>query len=231
MSKYFLILVLSALLFLSGCSLFGGNDKDAYKKSRISGNLEAPPALVIPETDSNFKVPDVVRASEVEDATGRREPGVAAVSGVVPEYETVGLERDGQLRWLHVKAMPEQLWQPLVDFWQQREIKLEETDRALGIMRTEWIETVRAENRGKISSLFSKALGTIAGAELKEQYRIRIERVEDGSNIYLTHQATEKVFEETTTGESGAARWQMRPADPEAEAEMLVRIQQYIAKL
>ena len=231
MLKYFLILVLSALLFLSGCSLFGGNDKDAYKKSRVSGNLEAPPALIIPETDSNYKVPDVVRASEVEDATGRRGPGVATASGVVPEYESVGLERDGQLRWLHVKAMPEQLWQPLVDFWQQREVKLEETDRALGIMRTEWVESVRAENRGKLSALLSKAIGTIAGAELKEQYKLRLERADDGSNIFLTYQATEKVFEETTTGESGAARWQMRPANPEAEAEMLTRIQQYIAKL
>ena len=229
MSKHFLTLVLSVLLFLSGCSIFGGNDKDAYKKSRTSGNLEAPPELVIPETDSNYQVPDVVRASEVGD--GSRAASVATASGVVPEYESVKLERDGQLRWLHVNAMPEQIWQPLVNFWRQQEVKLEETDRALGIMRTEWIKSVRAENRSKISALFSKALGTIAGAELKEQYKIRVERVEDGSNIYLTYQATEKVFEETVTGESGAARWQMRPADPEAEAEMLTRIQQYIAKL
>ncbi|HID83183.1 MAG TPA: outer membrane protein assembly factor BamC [Chromatiales bacterium] len=229
MSKYFLILVLSILLFLSGCSIFGGNQKDAYKKSRATGNLEAPPELVIPETDTNYKVPDVVRASEV--GNGSRTAGVATASGVVPEYESVTLERDGQLRWLHVKAAPEQIWQPLVNFWQQQEVKLEETDRALGIMRTEWIKSVRAENRGKISALFSKALGSIAGAELKEQYKIRVERVEDGSNIYLTYQATEKVFEETLSGESGPAHWQMRPADPEAEAEMLVRIQQYIAKL
>lgn len=229
MSKYFLIIVFSVPLFLSGCSLFGGNDKDAYKKSRLSGNLEAPPELVIPETDSNYKVPDVVRASEVGD--GSKTAGVVAASGVVPEYESVQLERDGQLRWLHVKAVPEQIWQPLVDFWQQQEVKLEETDRALGIMRTEWVESVIAKNRGKISSLFSKALGTIAGAELKEQYKIRVERVEDGSNVYLTYQSTEKVFEETIAGDSGASHWQMRPANPEAEAEMLVRIQQYIAKL
>jgi|GEM_PF-2697797 len=232
MSRYtsFLILLV-ALMLVSSCSLFRGNDKDAYKKSRASGNLEAPPELVIPETDSNYKVPDVVRASEVGDGSGNRGAAVASASGVVPEYESVKLERDGQLRWLHVKAAPEQIWQPLVDFWQQREVKLEETDRALGIMRTEWIESVRAENRGKISKIFSKALGTIAGAEFKEQYRIRVERVEGGSNVYLTYHATEKVFEEMTTGESGPARWQASPANPEAEAEMLTRIQQYIVKL
>ncbi len=167
----------------------------------------------------------------MSDGPNRKRAGAATAGGVRPEYETVKLQRDGQLAWLHVKASPEQLWEPLKKFWLQQDIKLAETNKALGIMRTEWIKSVAAENRGKVGRFLSKALGTIAGAELKEQYKLRLERVEDGTNIFVTYQATEKVFEENLTGETGPARWQMRSANPEAEAEMLTRIQQYIAKL
>ena len=230
-TRIYFILSLGLLLIISGCSWFSGKDKSDYRKSRTSKALEAPPELVIPPADSSYTVSEVVRASEIEgDSTSSKKPAVS-VTSVVPEYENVTIEKEGQTRWLSAKASPEQLWQPLLDFWQDQDVKLEEINRELGVMQTEWKSYVKDEARGKISSFFSKALSNVGAGDLREQYRLRIERDEDGSNIYLTYQAREKVFEELPSGEAGPARWQLRTSDPEAEALMLKRIQQYIAKL
>lgn len=225
------ILSLSLLLLLSGCTLFSGKDKGDYKNSRGSKALEAPPELVIPPADSSYTVSEVVRASEIDASPDGSNAVARNVAGVVPDYENVTVQKEGQRRWLHVKALPEQLWQPLLDFWRDQEIDLKETNQELGVMQTAWKSSVIDEERGRVSKFFSKALGTFGAGDLREQYRLRIEREDDSSNIYLTYQALEKKFEELPSGEIGPARWQPRPPDPEAEALMLKRIQQYIAKL
>jgi len=224
------IIVVLCSLFLSGCSIFGGQSKDAYKDSRSSKSLEAPPELVIPQADSSYKVPDVVRASEIGNSTGDKSTPFQA-AGVIPEYENVTLEREGQKRWLHIKALPAQLWQPLLDFWRDQEFKMEEVNRELGIMQTAWTGRSLDETRGRAASLFSKAFSSIGGGDIREQYRVRLERDEDSSNLYLTYQSQEKTFDVEETGESGPARWQVRTGDTEAEAVMLKRIQKYLAQL
>lgn len=231
LNRFRLIVSLCLLLAISGCSLFSGKDKDAYRNSKSSKALEAPPELVIPPADSSYKVPEVVRASEIGAASAGTTSTTSTTAGVVPEYDNVSLEREGQSRWLHVKVSPEQVWQPLLDFWRDQDIKLEEVNRELGVMQTAWTAKVIDEMRGKVSTFFTKALSSAGGGDLKEQYKLRIEREAEGSNIYLSYQAMEKTFEELPSGESGASRWQVRPADPEPEAIMLKRIQQYLAKL
>lgn len=221
-----LIIGLSGILLLSGCS-FLSKDKDAYKRGETSKALEAPPELVIPPADSSYKVPEAVRASEI-GKTGVN--STANTASVIPEFESITLERNDQVRWLHARVSPEQLWQPLLNFWRDEDLKLEEVNRDLGFMLTAWNSRIIDEERGKVSKFFSNMLSTAGAGDIREQYRLRIERDGDGSNIYLSYEASERVFEELPSGEAGASRWQPRKNDPEAEALMLKRIQLYLVK-
>jgi outer membrane protein assembly factor BamC len=221
------------VLWLTGCSYFGG--KEDYQKASSSRRLEAPPELVIPQTGDTYNIPEVVRASEVNAGQTAGSGAVApqtpvmVSSGVLPEYGNSVIESNDQSRWLKIKASPEALWEPLETFWSDQEIKLDKNDKALGVMKTEWIDESLEVEQGQISSFFRKSLGRIGGADIKARYNIRLERSEEGSRIFLTREATEKVFEEGFSGEPEGARWNKSAPNPEAEAEMLTRIQQYLA--
>jgi outer membrane protein assembly factor BamC len=150
---------------------------------------------------------------------------VAAAAGTVVAAASLGdvrIERSGSQRWLVVKRPADQLWQPVVDFWQENGFLLSLDQQALGIMETDW-----AENRAKlpqdiIRSTIGKVFDSLYSTGERDRFRTRLERAADGSTeIYISHRGMIEVY---SSERKDQTMWQPRPADPELETEFLRRL-------
>lgn len=192
-----------------------------YKKSRQTGPLEVPPDLSSSRIGGAQVVPQggVASYSEYEkENTGSRP------SGVLPVQDDIEVIRDGDKRWLVVRATPEQLWSKLREFWLDLGFLLTIENPQIGIMETDWKEN-RADIPDDIIRDFLKSvLDTAYSAPTRDSFRLRIEESDkpDQTEVFVTHRGVlEKVSEETIV-------WETRPAEPELEAEILRRIIVYL---
>ncbi len=219
-------LVFVALGTLAGCSAFRGADNDAYLKSKALPPLQAPPTIALPERDPNYRIPQA--------ATPAAKPSTAAVAAPVvrpaeavpaAKAEPVSIQTEGALRWLSVPQPPERIWAPLKAFWADQGVKLAEDRPEVGVMRTEWINENPKLTAAELQRLVAEG-GDAKEAVLRHQYRVRVERTAQGSNVFLTYQGARLV-----KGEDGKPRWQMEAAKPELETVMLNRLQQRLSRL
>ena len=130
------------------------------------------------------------------------------------------VERAGSQRWLTSPASPEELWPKVREFWTENGFPLETDKPELGIMETTW-----AENRAKLpQDFFRRTLGRLVenlyDSGERDRYRTRMERVQGGTEIYISHRG----MAEVAAGNNDTTRWQSRSADTELEAEMLTRL-------
>jgi outer membrane protein assembly factor BamC len=207
-----------AVLALSGCSVLQ-DDKVDYKTAKKGSSLEVPPDLTQLQSDSRYQAPGAsVRASEFQGSTAAAAstPTAASVAG------DVRIERQGAQRWLVVKRAPQDLWDPVRDFWQDNGFLLETDNKALGIMETDW-----AENRAKLPQDFIReSLGKLfeslySTGEL-DKFRTRMERNDKGeTEIYVSHRGMIEVY---TSSAQEQTRWQPRDTDAELENEFLRRL-------
>jgi outer membrane protein assembly factor BamC len=134
----------------------------------------------------------------------------------------VRVERAGQERWLVVNRSPEQLWEPIREFWQESGFLINVDQPSIGIIETDW-----AENRAKIPQDFirrtiGKALDVFYSTAERDKFRTRLERVPSGgTEIYVSHRGMIEVYSNTAKDQT---MWQPRPAEPELEAEFLRRL-------
>jgi outer membrane protein assembly factor BamC len=116
------------------------------------------------------------------------------------------------------------LWPAIREFWQDTGFLIDKELPDIGIMETDW-----AENRAKIpESTLRKLIGKVIDQAYsypeRDKFRTRLERGEEPgtTEIYISHRGAYQVV----VGEHGSeqVKWQMRPTDPELEAEMLSRL-------
>lgn len=212
-------------LALTGCGTFGGTgDGPRYEASRQVDSLALPPDLIAPGMERAFRIPDVpgerISARELEQDPRRAMPMTAEGVAILPDSPEVQIRRDGQLRWLHVEATPEALWPRLRDFWREQNLTLARDEPAVGVMETEWAENRAGIPLGATRGLLARALGTVYDAGTRDQYRLRVERSNGGTEIFVSHRGA---FERGDA-EGQAARWFVGDPDPELEAEMLNRL-------
>lgn len=202
-------------------------------------NLELPPDLTATGTNDTYRIPDApgerVSAREMQEGADTRPQRSRTTefggtgdmdSRILPETSDVQLKREGNVRWLEVQAEPEQLWDRLVQFWDLQNLRLERNEPRIGIMETVW-----AENRAGIplstsQGLFARAFSNIYDANTRDKFRLRVERNNGGSAIYISHLGAKEEAEGDAEGQ--VFRWTMRPSDPELEAEMLNRLLVYL---
>ncbi|MGE5469930.1 MAG: outer membrane protein assembly factor BamC [Bacteroidota bacterium] len=211
---------------LAGCSVLPDSRKIDYKSAGKAPTLEVPPDLSQIARDDRFLVPDAAgKGSATFSAyTAERSPAALAQNSVVlPQIEKVRVERSGNQRWLVVAAPADKLWDTVKDFWQETGfiVALERPDA--GVMETDW-----AENRAKIGQDFIRnTLGSILDSLYstgeRDKFRTRFEPgSEPGTtDIFISHRGMEEVY---TSSAKDDTRWQPRPPDSEAEAEMLRRL-------
>ena len=226
--SFFIILF---FLFLSGCSdkpitiddvvgigddiaeVFGKDDSDNYGNSTSIAMLEIPPSLDNPNYNDALKVPKSIDASgqilEMSEAP------------VLPTYIDMMIIKQGNARWLEIQTDPVSLWPYLSQFWRSQgyEIKIDEPIN--GILETEW-------KKNEIN--FDSETNLINNEDFnynasKEKFRVRVEREPNGfSNIYLSNH----IMEAGDVVNDNKIIWKRKNSDISREAEMLVRIMEFL---
>ena len=210
-----------------------------YKReTQADRNLELPPDLTSDRINDRMSVPDtfgggVASYSEYEtDRRLRTSDGSAGRVGgaVLPPIQDIEVRRDGDIRWLVVSAPADDVWQKVIDFWQENGILLTEQDPTVGVMRTSWIENRAEISRDFITDTIRKALDGLYDAGTRDQYRVRLERAGNGqTELYMTHYGMEEqVVQASGGGGVENTIWIPREREPELEAEMLRRLMVYM---
>ena len=244
-SKLSRTLLLSLVcLGLVGCGSWNVDDvlpdkRVEYKREQqAERNLEIPPDLTSDRINDRMSVPDTFASggtSYSEYVTDRRlrgvEGGAQQVAGgsVLPEIRGIEVLREGDDRWLRIQAPVEEVWQRVVDFWQQDGILMVEQDPTVGIMRTSWMENRAEISRDFITNTIRRVFDGLYEAGVRDQYRVRLERVGDEvTELYLTHYGMEEQVIQGTAGTTERTVWVPRERDPGLEVEMLNRIMVFL---
>ncbi len=197
-----------------------------YESSTSRAPLDIPPDLDSVQRTDRFTLPNrpqVVSANEEsERSQALAERFGTKVGSVLPETVTAKVVRDGQTRYVHVTADADRVWPVLQDFWPSVGLEVKMQDARTGVMQTEWAENKANLPKDIIRATLGKIMDFVYDTGLRDQYRARMERNDDGStDIYITH----KQMVEVVTGKDGDSTvWQPGPSDPQLEAEMLSRL-------
>jgi len=229
-----LLLIAAAVSAAAGCASYKEaveGQKTAYRTAeKREQGLEVPPDLTAQSADEQFLIPGEsssgsVSATEFYSGGSARPAGsrqrAQAVEPVLVDSGDIKIKRVGNLRSLEVKMPAEQLWPQLREFWKETGFELAVDDPKIGLMETNW-----AENRANIPlDGLRKIIGTvfdgIYSSNTRDRYRTRVEPIEGGVEIFVTHRGMEENY---TDQSQSTLIWMNRPADPELEAEMLNRM-------
>jgi outer membrane protein assembly factor BamC len=189
-----------SLYLLAGCSYLGfGKDKQP-SQIEIAAALEIPPNLSVPK-DSGLLVipePDITNSAQ------------AVEKRVLQEPEYIELLRDGNNYWIRVEGDRENLWENLLKFWEETQIKLRVDNKQHGIIETSWFS-------GDDQRLKS---------ETRNKFRLRLEIAEaepKALEIYITHYGA---IATDTGGEN--LKWSSRERDRDLEVEFIHQLADYL---
>ena len=216
---------LSVTLLGSGCSSLSNalsGDKIDYRSSGSqSVRLDVPPDLSQLSGQSRFTQvsPSIVTASSM----GQQAPGAASTGNQVAPKAVgdIRLERQGQTRWLVVNQSPEQVYEKVRAFWSSVGFELVIDQPAAGLMETNWNENRARLNEGGVRGLLGSVLDRLYDTGERDQFRTRLERTSQGTEVYVTHRGLEEVYE---GDRKDRTTWRGRPSDANLEAEMLARM-------
>lgn len=231
-------LMLSALV---GCSALPSVDdvlpdkKAEYKRSKqAEKNLEIPPDLTKSSINDELVIPNAPNASsatlsgvmEQERVQGRS----VKRASVLPAVKNIEVKRDGDQRWLVIKADPEDVWYKVLEFWQENGILLIEQDPTVGIMMTDWMENRADIKTDFITDRVRRVFDGLYSSSVQDQYRVRVEPgAEPGTTeLYLTHRGMQEKIIQASSVDVERTVWNPRPTDHDLEAEMLRRLMVYI---
>ena len=224
------LLALCCLFALVGCSItetISESTRIDYKSAGKVPSLETPPDLATIRPDERFNVPERQQRDRTYSTyqTTRATERPAAEQTVLPSPAGMRIERAGTERWLVVSQPAERLWPLVREFWQENGFILSIESPATGVMETDW-----AENRAKIPqdpirNLLGRAIDQVYSSGERDKFRTRLETVQGGTEIYISHRGMAEVY---TGGSTDATRdstkWAPRPVDPGLEAEFLRRL-------
>lgn len=216
---------LSVTLLGSGCSSLSNalsGDKIDYRSSGSqSVRLDVPPDLSQLSGQSRFTQvsPSIVTASSM----GQQTPGAASAGNQVAPKAVgdIRLERQGQTRWLVVSQSPEQVYEKVRAFWSSVGFELVIDQPQAGLMETNWNENRAKLSEGGVRGLLGSVLERLYDTGERDQFRTRLERTSQGTEIYVTHRGLEEVYENERKDRT---TWRGRPSDANLEAEMLARM-------
>ena len=203
---------------LSACSVIE-TEKVNYRSTTRAPSLDVPPDLTQLSKDSRYAiVGGAVSASSLNAVK-------PTTSGPVVAPNTIGdirVERTGNQRWLVVARPPEQLWEPLKEFWLDSGFVLTQDENTLGIMETDWNENRAKIPQDFVRSTIGRVFDSLYSTPERDKFRTRLERDASGnSEIFISHRGMVEVY--NSEGKDTTV-WQKRPADPELEAEFLQRL-------
>lgn len=192
------LLLVSALLALGGCSMFGS--EPATEGTRIK-QLKLPPDLVLRGGRQPVGVPDTTSATA---------SGAADEEPVLPRVTDVEVRAAGDDRWLLVNAPPDQVWDRLDGFLASQSVEVARRRPAAGILETDWVYS----RRPLVGGAFAPTVADAEQARVADRYLFRLEPgVESGTTeVFVAHRRAAR---------DEADEWTLRPSDPFLEAELL----------
>jgi len=210
------------LLSLAGCGSIGGGGKRIdYRAGAVQAPaLEIPPGLSSPGVDDRYKVPGAEGVATYSDYSKGGDAAQGHAAAVLPEVKGVRLERNGAQRWLVVNDTPENVWPVIKAFWQENGLGIASEDQAAGVMETDWVENRANVPLSGIRSVIGKVFDNLYSSGEKDQYRTRLERGKDGTEVYITHRG----MEEVVSADGNTSKWEQRANDPELEAILLQKL-------
>ncbi len=217
--------VMALVVLLSACSGVFKTKTVDYRSARSLPTLEIPPDLSSLPTDRNLPATVTGRPTTAvysRDAARDKTRGVSIRSTLLPTFDGIELKRQGNLRWLVVKAKLDEIWPQLREFFLQRGLLVAKENQSTGIMETAW-----AENRAHVGSKSQRRLGkwfkSLYSTGLRDKFRIRLEQGgEPGTvEIYLSHRGVKEVIAGGSGSDIVQTIWQPRPPDPGLELEMM----------
>ena len=183
-----------------------------------------PPDLNQLSPDTRFGMPPGGAVLASSQSAGASAPAMAASSpdAVAPNpVGTATLKRSGTQRWILSKDSPEQIWPRLERFWADSGFTLARSDAPSGVMETDWAENRANLKKDFIRESIGKLFDGAYDSGLRDRYIVRVERMPEGTEIYLAHRGLEEFYVDK---EARQTRWQPRASDPELEAVMLARL-------
>lgn len=222
-------LILSAIvvaLVLAGCS---GSTSERntvdYKSAKRLPPLEVPPDLVTPQSNDRYGIPDENGATFSDYQRARSAAQTPTQQTVVPDQVGMRVERSGTFRWLVVDMEPEAVWPPLREFWQETGFLIASEFPEAGLMETDWAENRAKVPLGTIRTWIKSVFDDAYSFPERDKFRVRVERVDEPgrSEIFITHRGMAEVLIRGGRTEE-SSMWQVRPRDPDLEAEMLYRL-------
>lgn len=231
MKKFLFLFLIYVSSLVSGCSdkpitvedvtgigddiaeIFGKDDSDGYGASKSIALLEIPPSLDNPNYEESLKVPKSVdKEGQVSDFSD---------APVLPSYLDMNIVKQGIARWLEVEADPVSLWPYINQFWISQGFEIKINEPINGILETEW-----KKKKEKFQSE-----GNLIDTEdfnfnvQKEKFRVRVERQPNGdTNIYVSNH----ILEADDVVNDGKIIWKKKESDLFREAEILVRMMEYL---
>lgn len=220
-------LVVLVSIALAGCggSLSERNKID-YKSAGRLPPLEIPPDLASPQGDERFAVPQAGGTTYSAYSQDRGTAAKAAGSdALLPKYQGMQVEGTGDVRWLKVDSPPEVLWPAIREFWQENGFLIAKEVPEAGFMETDWAENRAKIPQGGIRSLIGKILDNVYSYPERDKFRTRIERGREPgtAEIFISHRGMYEILTKEGRAKEDTM-WQVRPSDPELEAEMLYRM-------
>jgi outer membrane protein assembly factor BamC len=213
--------------------------KVEYKKSRqAERDLEIPPDLSRSSIRDDYAIPSTAGnggSATYSDFMNRgTRPGTATAGtmpgSVLPQMDDIEVRRDGDQRWLVIRAQADDVWPKVIGFWQENGILLVEQDPAVGVMVTDWIENRADIDSDFITDTIRSVFDGLYSAATRDQFRIRLERNGDGevTELFLTHRGMEEQVVSGPGGSGDRNVWVPRETDHGLEAEMLRRLMVYM---
>ncbi len=215
----------ASVALLAGCTIMdsGSSDSIDYRSNTVRAKpLDVPPDLTQLARDSRYQPQNgIVSAAAVSAGTSPSAAAAGTSSVALNALDGMRVERQGDQRWLVVPTAPEQVWPQVRAFWEQRGFTLQVDDAKVGLLETNW-----AENRAKlpqdiIRSTIGRVFASAYDTGERDQFRTRLERVGNATEITISHRGMEEVF---TSERKESTIWRPRAADPQLEAEMLSRL-------
>ena len=221
-------LVLAVAAVVSGCSWFATKDEYKGAAARRAQPLEVPPELSRPQSEDRYAIPDPKSQTTYSQYTQRGGtapaiPGAPDARTVLPKIEGARMERSGDQRWLVVKAEPAAVWPVAREFWAENGYTLVKEEANTGILETEWYEDKSKIPQDVVRRTVGKVVPNLWSTPRRDKYRTRLEKgVEYGTTeIFVSNRNVEEVFADANQDRTV---WQSRPADRDAEAEMLQKL-------
>jgi outer membrane protein assembly factor BamC len=225
LSRITIALAIAAIA--SGCSWLESKDEYKGAAARRAQPLEVPPELSRPQAEDRYALPDPRAQTTYSQYTQRGGaplvPGAPDGKAVLPKIEGARIERAGDHRWLVVKGDPAAVWPIAKEFWAEQGYPLVKEDANAGILETEWYE-----DKSKIpQDLMRRTVGKVApnlwSTPRRDKFRTRLERGSEygTTEIFVSNRNVEEIFADANQDRTV---WQSRPADRDAEAEMLQRL-------